>query len=62
MGTAPALRGAGNADRVERKDSESMPKMSIGERSRSWTVSMRRTPIRVVVLGAIDEVDGYGKS
>ena len=30
-----------------------MPRMSMAERSRSWTVSTRRTPMRVVGLGAI---------
>ena len=30
-----------------------MPKMSTAERSSSWTVSTRRTPMRVVGLRAI---------
>ena len=34
-----------------------MPKMSMGERSRSWTASIRRTPMRVVGLEAIFEID-----
>ena len=37
-----------------------MPKMSMGERSRSWTVSTRRTPMRVVGLGAMFEADDAG--
>ena len=57
MGTAPALRGAGKKAMVERKEWEIMPKMSMGERSRSWTVSTRRTPTRVVGFGAISRDD-----
>ncbi len=61
MGMAPALRGAGNTTRSERNLSESVLKMSIGERSRSWTLSTRRTPMRVVGLGAIAEDGSCGR-
>ena len=37
-----------------------MPKMSTGERSRSCGVSMRRTPMRVVGLGAMFEASDAG--